>query len=225
MTTRTDEEQFEVIKSYIKEHGSKVLLAIVIVIAAYSAYQLWQQNTQQAKEQASVYYNELTLYFEKEDLDDQDRNRFNQIFTHLSEEYTNSRYAIYAALAKAKIEVEANELEQAQQSLEWAKAHSKDKQLKAIANLRLARVTSALGQHQQALDLLTSDAVGFEAQYEQSKGDVYAAQGQTEQAINAYKKAKILLEQLPSANTQMLDLKINFLDVKDGALIEAEQTE
>lgn len=225
MTARTDEEQIEIIKSYLKEHGSKILFALVVVIAIYASYQLWSNNTKQAKEQASIYYNELTLYFEKEALTDNDRTRFNQIFTQLSEDYPSSRYAVYGALAKAKIEVEANELEQAQQSLEWAKKHSKDKQLKAIANLRLARVAAALEQYDQALSLLAADASGFEAQYEQSKGDIYAAQGQAEQAINAYKKAKVLLEQLPSANTQILDLKINFLDVVDGINFETQATE
>lgn len=216
MTTRTDDEQIEVIKAYIRQHGSKILLAIVLVIAAYASYQLWKKNTQQAKETASIYYQELSAYFEKEDINDNDRNRFNEIFTRLSDQYPNSRYAVYAALGKAKLEVNANELEQAQQSLEWAKKHSQDKQLKALANYRLARVLSAQGEHQQALDLLSEDATGFEAQYEQSKGDVYAALGKKDQAINAYQQAKSLLQQSPSANTQLLDVKINYLVEVEG---------
>lgn len=223
MTTHSDDEQIEVIKRYIRENGSKILLAIVIVIAGYASFQLWKKNTLQAKETASIYYNELTVYFEKDGITDNDRNRFNEIFTRLSDEYPSSRYAVYAALGKAKIEVEAKELEQAQQSLEWAKKHSKDKQLKALANYRLARVVSALGQHQQALDLLSESAQGFEAQYEQSKGDIYAAIGQKDQAINAYKQAKNLLQQSPSANTQLLDLKINFLDEVEGIELPQEK--
>lgn len=223
MSTRTDDEQIEVIKAYIREHGSKVLLAIAIVIAAYSGFQLWKNNTQQAKETASIYYNELTVYFEKGDINDNDRNRFNEIFSRLSDEYPSSRYTIYAALGKAKLEVDAGELEQAQQSLQWAKKQSKDAQLKALANYRLARVTSALGQHQQALDLLVEDAAGLEAQYEQSKGDIYAAMEKNEQAINAYRQAKNLLQQSPGANTQLLDLKINFLDEADGVELQQKK--
>lgn len=207
----TDEEQIEAIKRYIQQHGSKILLSIIVVIAAYASYLYWQKSTTLAKETASIYYSELAALVDEPNLTDAQRNKFNEIFSRLSNEYPKSRYAAYGAMYKAKLDVQDDQLDEAEKSLSWAKAQLKDADIKSLVNLRLARIKLAQSDYAAALNLLAEPAGAYEAMYEEVKGDVYLLQEAQEQALIAYRKAQALLE-AESGDTRILAMKIASLD-------------
>lgn len=215
----TEEEQIENIKRFIQQHGSKLLLAIVVVIGSYAGYQTWKKSTITAKETASIYYSEIVTIAAQEEKSEADQQRFATTFARLAEEYPNTRYASYAAFAKAQLEVSENKLDQAQLTLQWAKDNSKDKNLTALANLRLARVVASLGDYDKALKLLAEDADSYSAMYEQAKGDIYLLQGEKNKALVAFQKALSLLQQVQGTNTQLLEIKISSLSDADSSKV------
>lgn len=209
--SRTDEEQIEVIKRYIQLHGSKILLAIVLVIAAYAGYQYLQKSRIVAKETASIYYSELASIADEQTLTDTQRKQFDEIFARLAKEYPSSRYAAYGAMYKAKLDVLAGQLDAAEQSLVWAKAQTKDADIKPLLNLRLARIKLAQEEYDAALTLLAEPTGAYAAIYEEVKGDVYLLKEEQANALLAYHKAKALLDEA-SADTRLLAMKIASID-------------
>lgn len=219
MSTRTEEEQILIIKSYFQRYGTKVIAVLLLLVAAYATYQYWQGGRVAAKETASIYYNELLILASEEKLSEGDRAKFDEAFARLAKEYPSTSYAAYAALQKAKLDVSANDLVAARQSLEWVRDNSKNTDIKALATLRLARVVLSQGEHDQALQLLSGNAGAFAALYEQAKGDVYLDQQKNDQALLAYRKARGLLDSADGATAQLLDIKIRFLDAGDQSKV------
>jgi predicted negative regulator of RcsB-dependent stress response len=77
--------------------------------------------------------------------------------------------------------------------------------------LRLARILLDSGDKEAALALLTvKDRAGFEAEYEELKGDVHVSQGQREAARAAYREA---LKYLPSESPYAPILKMKLDDL------------
>ena len=219
MSTRTEEEQILLIKSFFQHYGVKIIVALLVLLAAYVTYQYWQGSRVAAKETASIYYNELLILASEEKLSENDRAKFDEAFARLAKEYPSTSYAAYAALQKAKLDVNANDLAAARQSLEWVRVNSKNTDIKALATLRLARVALSQGDHDQALQLLSGNAGAFAALYEQAKGDVYLDQQKNDQALLAYRKARGLLDGVGSATAQLLDIKIRSLDAGDQSKV------
>lgn len=216
MNTRTEEEQIEVIKRFVHQYGTRLLVLVLAVIGLYAAYQVWQNGRVAAQETASIYYNELALLAGEDALTEQQQNKFDETFARLATEYPESVYAAYAALQKAKMDVQANNLEAAAQSLQWVLDHTANENVKALAALRLARVALSSDELDKALSLLSGKPGAFTAQYEQVKGDVYLAKGDKEQALIAYKKAHELLAGVSATTaSRLLEMKISALDSGD----------
>ncbi|TNF37406.1 MAG: tetratricopeptide repeat protein, partial [Gammaproteobacteria bacterium] len=99
-------------------------------------------------------------------------------------------YASLAALVLAKQQLQGNEVVKAQQQLDWIIKHTKQAEVQHIARLRLVRVLLAAQQYDQALSLLNIDyPESFASLYEELKGDVYVAKGDSDNARIAYDKA------------------------------------
>ncbi len=107
----------------------------------------------------------------------------------LKSEYGNSTYAVYAALHAAKLAVNQGELDQAASELAWALDRA-DNRLKPIVRIRQARVQYAQGALDEALTSLDAvEATGFEVAVNELRGDILAAQGDSDAAREAYQTA------------------------------------
>ena len=123
-------------------------------------------------------------------------------------EHGSSPYATLAALAMAKIKIEAGELNDAQAQLRWVLDNSKSGIFRDTARLRLARVLIAMEDLDAAEALLQEPASGdaFDPLYTEVKGDVNVARGDIGAAHSAYQQA--LAETADgSPGRHMLELK------------------
>ena len=228
---RTEEEQIEAIKKFWAENGTKIVAAILTCIALFFGYQAWERHQLAEKNKVSLYYNELTKVLEDgQDLTEENRVKFDEVFEKIRKEYPKSIYASYAALHKARLEVEKKEFDQAAQSLQWVINAAVTSEIVALANLRLARVEFARGNLDQALNLLQKDQGPFAAGYEEIKGDVLLEQNQPEQALVAYKKARSLQQESAGIPNRILDMKIEALETSDTSklfpveVVKSEET-
>lgn len=198
---RTEEEQIEAIKSWWKENGRSLLLAIAVAVAGVVGWQAWQKRVEVQSTNASVTYQEL-LQAVTALRDTPDDGAQSATAEHLAgvlqDEYSSTGYASLGAMLMARVAVDAGDLDKALTQLDWARHNAEDEELKQLATLRSARIKLAQGDAAAASSILAeANADHFNAAYAELRGDVLVAQGQVAEARQAYEQA------LESASPQM----------------------
>lgn len=195
----TEEQQIEAIKKWWKTNGNSVLIGIALAIAAVLGWQTWSQNKEANAEAAAVLYSQLVeaatgvqqkrMVNDSKALEEQ-LATMSHVSDQLKTDFTDSEYAVFSALMMAKEMMFNNEHDKAIEQLTWARDNSQSEGVKLIANLRLARVLADKGEHDKALAQLDTVVPGAQADsYEEVRGDIYLAMGETDKAREAYKKA------------------------------------
>ena len=211
---QTEEEQIEALKKWWKENGKSTMLSIVVAVAAVVGWRGWQEQQQSAVDAASAIYQNLLSAANGANgtASPEQLTTANHLASTLKEDYPNSTYAHFAALYKAKFAVEKNDLDTAEQELRWILTAGATPELTLQAQLRLARVLYAAEQYDEALLQLDINSSAYVAAFEEVKGDVYLAQGNKNQARQAYQKAVNFGQQSERPETNpLLDLKLKRL--------------
>ncbi len=210
---RTEEEQVEAIKNWWKENGKQTVVAVVVVAAGWFGFQGYKDQQQATGEAASAIYQQvLGINDSKEEAD---KGRRSLLLDQLTGEYKDTIYAQFAALLNAKDAVEAKDLPLAESQLRAVMTNSKDDALTHLATVRLARVLLAMEKMDDALALVQVQNSGaFEAEYEETKGDIYYAQGDKDAARDAYSKAVVAAQRI-GANNPILQMKLDDLAVSN----------
>ena len=215
---RTEEEQVEALKRWIKENGSSTLTAVAVALALSFGWKAWQQHQAAEAAGASALYQSLT-----EALTSEDKTKVataKHVADEIKKEFGGTTYAEFAALAKARLEVEAKNLDGAITELQWVLDRKPSKDIQATAQLRLARVLAAKGEFDKALAQLAAPAVEQMAgAFEEVKGDIYLQQGKESDARLAYQKS-IDLNKIDAKGQpdNMLQMK---LDALGGSVVQA----
>lgn len=200
----TDEEQIEAIKKWWKENGTFVIIGLVIGAAAVFGWRAWENHKQEQAATASTLYGQM-----QDAIVVNDDAQVHSLGRTLVTEYGATPYAAQAALLLAKQNVEAGDLPAARENLQWVVENAADEALGLIARLRLAHVLHAMGENETALRTLgLADAGVFSALYTQTRGDIYAAMGQSDKARAAYTDALSRMEAQDSGDRAMLEMKL-----------------
>jgi predicted negative regulator of RcsB-dependent stress response len=189
----TEEEQVEAIKRWFSENGTFLVVGIVVVLAVVFGYRTWETQTREAAEAASVKYEELVVAVTVsplEELSEENLSTGQFIAEELKQDYSGTTYAHFAAMHIAKIHVQGGDLDAALKELEWVLANDPDEKIKAIANIRVARVLHGQAKDEDALAVLDkTNSAGHEASYDELRGDVLLAMGKPDEAREAYQRA------------------------------------
>ena len=180
-----EQEQIDAIKSWWKDNGKLVVLAVIACLLTIAAFQGWRYYRAQQAERAATLFSQLD---EAERANDSKRVR--DIAAQVIDRYPSTAYAGMAALTAAKAGVMTGEIEDALKNLQWAIDRAKDEDLRDIARLRLAGLLLDQKKYDEALKLLdvkTNDA--YSMLYADLKGDVLTAQGRPAEARAAYQVA------------------------------------
>jgi predicted negative regulator of RcsB-dependent stress response len=223
---QTEEEQVEALKAWFRDNGRHLLIGMLVAAVAAFGIFSWQQRQQHRAETASVDYQNLLDAIRAIDTNAGDVAKSKeQLATarHLAEtlktDFESSTYAQFAALLKARLAVEENDLAQAESELKWVIEHKPAAEIKALAKLRLARVLHAKGDNAGALAQLDEKSAGsYASAYFQLKGDIAQANGDIEAARAAYVRAQELEKQMSSPiNDPLLDMKLRDLQVETNS--------
>ena len=183
--SQTEQEQLEDFKKWWKENAKAVIAGVVIGLSVLFGAWTWRDYSRNQGEAASAEYQLLVGEVSKGDTEAGIKRG-----VAIINRFGTTSYAVFAAFALAKLELERGDLGEAHKHLEWALGHAKQDELQHIARLRLARVMLAEGQHDAALKLLAQAQPGsFLSAYEELKGDLYLATGQIAAAQTAYQSA------------------------------------
>jgi len=202
----SEAEQMERAKSWLKANGIWIIAGIAIGAGGLGGWRWYQERRENQAETASARYEELVDAFSR-----RDNVRGTTLLEELNREYAWTPYASLGTLIAARVQVEANELDKAAAGLKSVMDNAKDDELKMVARLRLARVQSALGKHDEALATLKVDDPGeFAPRLADTRGDVLLAKGDRDGALREYLAARGT-ENNGRLDFELLDLKIRDL--------------
>ncbi|MDA7825928.1 tetratricopeptide repeat protein [Porticoccaceae bacterium] len=221
----SEEEQIEAFKQWWVDNGLKLVAAAVIAIGGTLSWQGWQGSQQEYAEQGSAIYSamiDIATTETDQPLTDEQKQDINASADQLKQDFSDTGYAHLSALLKAKLAVNADELERAASELQWVLDNDPAEEIRLLASLRLARVEAAKGNAEKALALLDEqDAGKLTSAYEEAKGDFHLSMGHLEAAYSAYQLA-IETEQSENS-TQLSILRLKLSQAKPVA--EAEETQ
>jgi predicted negative regulator of RcsB-dependent stress response len=196
----SDKEQWEQIRTWVRENALSVILAVALVVAGFQGWRWWQGRLDARGASASAAYTRMIDALEKGDR--------TQAFTRLGElerDFPGSPYADQGKMLAARVYVEGNDLDKAAHELETVATGSKDHELALVARLRLARVEVAQAKPDAALATLNAVEPGaFAPRYAEVRGDIYYAKGDKPGALKQYRSALAGAE----GDTALLNLKI-----------------
>lgn len=200
---QNEEQQVERIKEFWSEHGKGIIAGAVIGFGLFFGWRYYDKAQIDAANAASAGYQQVANQLQS-DADNAVANA--QQFIN---EHSGSHYAYLASLQLADHAASNGDLATAVTALQAVTTGADDNNLKALANIRLARVLLAQQQYDAALAAVqTQMPSAYQAAAAELEGDIYAEQGQNSQAREAYQRA---LASEGESLTPALELKLNSL--------------
>lgn len=184
-------DQGEVVKKWLQENGSAIVMGLVIAFGGLFGFKQWQTWQETSRQQASYEYEVMGQLLGQDQLDAAMTN-----FQVLKEDHGKTPYASMAALQMARARLEVNQPDLAIGLYEFVVENGYPKALKTVARERLARVLLDQGQPEEALKMLdgAADISGFESRFAEVRGDILFSQGRNDEAIVAYQESLDALE-------------------------------
>jgi len=177
-----EQEQLDELKTWWTMHGSLVtgiLVAVALAVAGWQGWNWWQR--QQAAQASAVFSALQTATVQN------DAKRARELAGELIDKYSVTNYAGMGALLAARVQAEAGDAKSARVQLAWAAENAKDPGLRDLARLRLAAVMLDDKAYDDALKQLAAEpAIAFAPRFAELRGDIFAAQGKSVEARNAY---------------------------------------
>jgi len=214
-------EQGERVKSWLRENGSAIVMGLVLAFGLMFGFKQWQAWQVSKRQQASAEYQVLASLLRESNMDAAVTN-----YQVLKSDFPKSAYTPMAALMMAKARMAAGQVDLAVADLKYAMEHGRPEALKAIARERLARLQLSQGNLDEALKLIDGapSSIGFESQFAEIRGDIHAAKGETDQAVENYQAALDALQE-GVGNRDLLTMKIQSLTASvESAAIPEEGT-
>jgi predicted negative regulator of RcsB-dependent stress response len=179
-------EQGEVVKKWLRENGSAIVMGLVIAFGGLFGFKQWQNWQENDRQQASTEFEVLDQLLTDGQLDAAMSN-----FQNLRDDHAGSPYTSMAALKMARARVEVDQPDLAIGLYEFVVESGSPRALSAVARERLARLLLDQGRPEEALQVLdgAQDVAGLEARYAEVRGDILYAQGRRDEAVAAYLEA------------------------------------
>lgn len=197
-------EQSEIVKGWLRENGGAIVLGLVLAFGSLFGFKQWQIWETSKNQQASAEYEMMVELLAANNLDASVAN-----YETLKSEFPKSAYTSMASLHMAKARLESGQVDLAAQLLEHAMDNARPEAIRIIARERLARVKIDQGDADAALALVDGSPSdeGFEAQFNEIRGDAYLAKGDQERAAQHYEQALNALES-GTGNRGFLEIKL-----------------
>ena len=202
----SDEEQMNRFSEWWNEHGTSLLIAVGLAIASIVGWNFYSDNRQQNIEASTALYAEYV---------DAAAEAKAAIAQQIKTEFPGTSVHSLVALDEAKKAADDANLAAATQALVEARDAAPDALLAELAMIRLAKVQYAQGNAEEALQTLQGIRnQGYQSWALELTGDIYLAEGNSEQAYAAYTSA--LDSQEGDANRPLLEIKRDNAAPADG---------
>ena len=213
MSNHTEEEQIALIKGWWARNGSALVVGVSLAVVLVVGWNYWQKS-QAAKEQnaTGIYFSLLDNTLGRAEGERVDIAQATSLVGELRTSAEGTHVQQYAELLLARLAVEEDRLEEAEQILLPVVEKPADEVVGELARQRLARVLSAQDKFEQALALFNVAAPSaFVASREEVKGDILVMANRLDEAYNAYQAARTALKDKTAEG--MLLMKLDDLPV------------
>ena len=198
-----ENEQVDALRRFFANNGKALAVGVIIGIGALAGWRYWTGHQVSNSAEISANYQKVTQAMQS------DRPQTLEAVAKFASE-NNNTYGALAALDLAKQYVDQQQLDQAAAQLQTGLKATKDENLQAVLNLRLARVQ--LQQKQAEAALKTLDAVkgeGWSAIIADIRGEALLSKGDKQGARDAWSKG--IASDASPALKQMMQMKMNNL--------------
>lgn len=198
-----ENEQVDALRRFFADNGKALAIGVVVGIAALGGWRYWSSHQENSGKAASAEYQQLTSAMQA------DKPESLEAVASFASENSNT-YGALAALDLAKQYVETSQLDKAIALLQKGLNDTKDANLQAVINLRLARIQ--LQQKQADAALATLDNVkgdGWSAIVADIRGEALLSKGDKQGARDAWSKG--VESDASPALKQMMQMKMNNL--------------
>lgn len=221
--------------SALKQHGNKIVWAIILVLAGYFGWEYYQKHYAKVDTVAADSYtliseknDALALGRQMPDLDEQTMAELNKeqqaLFADIDKlvtEHGKTAYAWQALMIKARQQSDSADHQGAVETLKKASTINLDDEgLSAITTLRLAQATLATKDSDTAMSLANQSLPqAFEPSRQELLGDIYVAKNDTDNAKKAYEMAWGILAERGEERS-LLSLKMQALGMTPAPIIQ-----
>ncbi|AMB76737.1 YfgM family protein [Pantoea ananatis] len=198
-----ENEQVDALRRFFANNGKALAVGVVIGIAALGGWRYWSSHQQDSAKTVSAEYQKVTRAMQAGKPE-----TLEAVNTFASE--NSNTYGALAALDLAKQYVDSDQLDKAATLLQNGLKDTKDANLQAVINLRLARIQ--LQQNQADAALKTLDSVkgdGWTAIVADIRGEALLSKGDKQGARDAWSKG--VESDASPALKQMMQMKMNNL--------------
>lgn len=218
----TEEQQVDALKKWWKENGNSLIIGLFVGISGLFGYRYYIDMQHHHAVQASDLYMGIVENVALQKDIEQTVDMNNQLIN----EYSNTPYAALSSMVLARSEYKKGNKDTAVAQLELALKHASDEVTAHQARFRLVDIYIEQGNFDAASTLLDSKHdPAYDAQYAELRGDLLAAQGETEKAKAEYDRA---IELQGNAVSRWLQLKrdnIGIIDDTDGTAVTVTEQE
>ena len=198
-----ENEQTDALRRFFANNGKALAVGVVIGIAALGGWRYWSGHQEEATKSVSAQYQQLTSAMQA------GKPETLEAVNTFANENSNT-YGALAAMDLAKQYVDTSQLDKAATLLQNGLKDTKDANLQAVINLRLARIQ--LQQNHADAALKTLDAVkgdGWTAIVADIRGEALLSKGDKQGARDAWSKG--IASDASPALKQMMQMKMNNL--------------
>ncbi|HET7794893.1 MAG TPA: tetratricopeptide repeat protein [Rhizobacter sp.] len=207
-----EQEQLDQLKAFWKQYGNLITWVLIIALAGYVGWTLWNNHQHEQSVKAGALYEELDRAAQAGDVEKAAR-----VFDDMKERFPSTGYAQQAALLTAKLQFDKKQNDAARATLTWASEHATEDEYRTVARLRLAGLLLDEKKFDEALKQLDgATSKEFAALVADRRGDVLLAQGKKDEAKAAFEQAwKAMDESLEYR--RMVESKLMVLGAAPGA--------
>ncbi|MEA1064345.1 YfgM family protein [Erwinia sp. HR93] len=198
-----ENEQVDAIKRFFAENGKALAVGVVLGIGALLGWRYWNSHQSESARTTSLVYDKAISAISAE------KPATLEAVDKFVDENQNN-YGALAALNLARQYVDTQALDKAAATLQKGVTATKDSQLQALLNLRLARVLVQQKQADAALKTLeTIKGEGWTAMVADMRGEALLSKGDKQGAREAWSQG--VNSGASPALREMMQMKINNL--------------
>ena len=202
-----EQQELDNFKYFWKTTGKWLFAVLILAALGYLGYTVYQNRKVSQNQEAAAILAEIVEKAQNK----APQNEINAELAKLQQSYPQSISAAQATLMAAATEFDAHRYDVAEAHLKWVLSNQQDSLIQALAAQRLGVVLLQQKKYDAALAALDTPVdAAFTPLLMETKGDVYTAQGKSQEALKNYGQA---LEKMPqdSVGRELVQMKLDSL--------------
>lgn len=180
-----EQEQLDQIKHFWAQYGNLITWVLIAVFGSMAAWNGWNYWQRSQATKAAALYDEIERAALASDAD-----RMERALSDMKDKFGGTTFAAQGGLLAGKTLFDAGKTDGARAALSWVAESAPDDAYKAVARLRLVGLDIEAKSFDQALKTLEAPVPkSFDPLVADRRGDVFMAQGKTEEAKTQYQAA------------------------------------